>query len=183
MRFKIPYFGGYYDLIEIGRVGHIPVPLLFPLWRFLPIPLGRYRTEDFFKCPTCTRTSFFQFPRVCDICFADLLNFWDDLKAGRYVDGLTLWYVYSMEKYRERIIWNKKREILKKVANIFLPVLLMLGIVKYNIAMRHCYRVDSFIETLKAAGTSEEQLIQALQEGRVTLEDQSEIVWWIKQFG
>jgi len=107
-------WGGYYDLVRVPH-GHIPVPLVRGLWRYLPLPVREFRTWEFYECPLCGTPSFFK--GVCWEC-----QDWDWAAAERY---------YSRRRRREyfRAVW-------KRVELWLLPLLLLLGRAWYVRARR-----------------------------------------------
>jgi len=124
----------YYDLIRLPH-GHWPAPMLFFLWKYLPIPRGKPRDDSFYKCHECGRNSFFKILRWCDICESELQNCydsefnWDKLKYEDKKEKLN-------NNYQKRLKRENKRFLLKKIEHIFLPILLLFGKVKYNKSTR-----------------------------------------------
>lgn len=138
MKFYYGKNGDYYDLIEVPH-GHIPVPLLFRLWKYLPIPEGRQRDRKFYSCPECGRFSFFKIEKWCRNCDIDLECWYDEN------------YEYDRrmkeKKYGEMVVhWQnrEKKEIMrlkwKRLEHLILPILLLIGKIKYNKSKESPYR-------------------------------------------
>ena len=105
--YRVHIYDRYYDLIEVPH-GHIPAPLLFPLYRFIPLREGEPRDESFFSCPICGAASFFS--GVCSFCEEELSD--PELRKYEVHEGI--------------------RHLLKSIEHLFIPVLWLFGAVKYN---------------------------------------------------
>lgn len=112
----------YYDLIEFPfSHGHLPVPLLFPFWKILPLPRGKNRTGEFYHCKKCGKRSFYQsYCGICSCC-------WDKLEISK------------KEGYERR--FSRKSKV-KKYEHFLYPILWLLGLIKYNVGYKPIYRDD-----------------------------------------
>jgi ribosomal protein L37E len=97
----------YYDLVRIPH-GHVPAPKV-RFWRWLPLPIGGYRTEWTFGCPVCGRESFFKIDYMCRECDYDGYN------------------PYSREYWERKSRREKWRKRWKTFEYVFLPLLVLVG--------------------------------------------------------
>ena len=99
-------------MIQIPH-GHIPAPLIIKLYQYLPIPAGKKRDNDFYSCPECKSPSFFKITGCCDIC--------EIREEQEYY-----------ERWQKREREDRRREKFKKIEHVFLPILLIFSLVRYN---------------------------------------------------
>jgi hypothetical protein len=102
----------YYDLIRVPS-GHIPAPLI-RLWSSLPIPVKQIRTETLYRCPICGEPSFFKIRYACWECEI-------------YMDDNQEFQKSVMRYYRRRLRREYFRNILKKIEQLILPFLILIG--------------------------------------------------------
>ena len=132
MKFYLLKDHWYYDLVRIPH-GHFPGPLIPEIFKYLPIPAGKKRDDSFYSCPECGRPTFFKITKWCKDC-KDMIYFSEEKE-----------YQQHYERWQKRKVEDKRRLKFKKIEIYLLPILIILGLARYNKSIRKKEGYD-FIE-------------------------------------
>ena len=110
----------YYDLIQTPH-GHTPAPLIPKIFYNLLIPAGKERDNNFYSCPECGRPSFFKIKKWCGICD-------DQFYCGENEELYDEYY----RRWQKRQSEDRRRLKFKKIEIYLLPILIIMGLARYN---------------------------------------------------